>query len=160
GSIYADPDIAARENALQQKITDFAFMFEGKRTTRAKIDSMLRQEKNPVRRHALWGVSSQLSAVCAQDLRALVKLRNQKAKALGFPNYYSLSLHLNAVGEEWLLKTLTGLEEQTHDAFQEFIESSSKKLRLKEFGPWDFDFALREAVSLPDKYFSSDSVFQ
>jgi peptidyl-dipeptidase A len=159
GAIYADPDIAVLENTLQQRITNFKFTFEGKPTTRARVDSMLRQEKNPSRRHALWNVSSQLSEAAAPELRSLVRLRNEKAKSLGYPNYYSLSLRLNAIDEEWLLRTLNTLEEQTRDAFEEFISSSAKRLRFKEFSPWDFDFALREAVSLPDKYFPSDSVF-
>jgi peptidyl-dipeptidase A len=159
GTIYADSSIARRENALQQTITNFAFTFNGSSITRAKVSTQMRQEKKESRRHALWSVTSQLSAATAGDLLSLVKSRNERARHLGFPNYYSLTLHLNAIDEEWLLKTLDFLEEQTHELYEDFITASSKKLHIKKFGPWDFDYALREAVALPDKYFPSDSVF-
>jgi peptidyl-dipeptidase A len=159
GTIYAGPDVAKMENDLQERITNFKFAFEGTPTTRAKVSNGLRQEKNQTKRHKLWSVTSQVSATTSTDLIKLVKLRNERAKALGFLNYYSLSLHLQAIDEQWLIRTLNLLEEKTHDAFEEFIALSKKKLRVKEFGPWDFDLALREAASLPDKYFPPDSVF-
>jgi peptidyl-dipeptidase A len=158
GAIYADPEIAARENALQQTMTNFRFSHNGAPITRAQAATKLRQESKGAARRTLWRIGSQLTSVTAGDLASLVALRNAKARRLGFPNYYSLSLHLNAIDEEWLLKTLAFLEEETRPALEEFIARSTTKLRVKEFGPWDFDYALREAVSLPDKYFPSDSV--
>jgi peptidyl-dipeptidase A len=159
GAIYADPEIAKLENSLQQTITNFKFTFEGTPATRASVSNAMRQEKKQAQRHKLWSVTSQLSTVTAKDLLRLVKLRNEKAKMFGFPNYYSLSLHLNAVDEQWLVTTLNDLEEQTREPFREFIEKSSKKNHVKEFSAWDFDYTLREAVSMPDKYFPPDSVF-
>ncbi len=159
GAIYADPDIAKLENSLQKRITDFRFMYDGKTITRAQISSRLREEKNQRYRHNLWQTNGQLSERAVQDLVLLVKKRNERAVMEGFPNYYSLSLHLNAIDERWLLETLEALEQQTRPMLQEFIDASKKQLKVKEFHPWDFDIALREAVSLPDKYFPSDSVF-
>ena len=159
GAIYANTDIARLENSLQQAITNFSFSYQKAPTTRAQISNKMRQEKRQDVRHRLWSVTSQLSATVSNDLLTLVRLRNEKARQFGFPNYYSLSLHLHAINEDWLLKTLNSLEEKTRDEFESFIATSKKKLRLKEFGPWDFDYALREAVALPDKYFPPDSVF-
>lgn len=159
GAVYADPEIAKLENRLQQTITNYGFKYNGEATTRAKVSNRLRQEKKQPERRKLWTITSQLSAVTAPDLRKLVNLRNERAKVFGYPNYYSMSLHLNAIKEDWLLSTLNDLEERTREPFNEFIESTRKKYRLKSIGPWDFDFALREAVSMPDKYFPSDSVF-
>jgi peptidyl-dipeptidase A len=159
GAVYADPDIAALENALQKKITDFPFTYDGAPVTRAEASTKLRQEKKQPVRHALWSVTGQLSAKTAADLAKLVKLRNARAAQFGFSNYYSLSLYLHSINEEWLLKTLGALADQTEEPFREFIAGSAKKIRVKKFGAWDFDYALREAVSLPNKYFPEDSVF-
>ncbi len=159
GAIYADSAISESENALQQRITEFKFTYEKKPVTRAEVSNRMREERKAQIRHQLWRVPSQLSAAVADDLRKLVKLRNAKAKKLGFPNYYSLSLHLHAIKEEWLLGTLDYLEQQTRDRFSEFIAASEKKYHLKTFGPADFDYVLRESASLPDKYFPGDSVF-
>jgi hypothetical protein len=159
GAVYADPEIAALENGLQKKITDFRFTYAGAPITRAEASTKLRAEKKQPVRRALWQVTGQLSASVAADLAKLVKLRNAKAAEFGFPNYYSLSLYLHSIDEKWLLATLDALAEQTDEPFGEFVASSAKKLRVKKAGPWDFDYALREAVSLPNKYFPEDSVF-
>lgn len=159
GAIYADPAIAKLENELQALITGFAFRFEGKPITRAAVNNLLRAEKSQKRRRALWMVNSQLSARAAPKLVELVKLRNTKAAALGYPHYYSLSLDLQAIDEEWLIRTLNALEAQTRAAMRGFIENSSAEMRLKKFHAWDFDVSLKHAASLPDEYFPSDSVF-
>lgn len=159
GAIYADPEIARLENGLQKTITEFKLTHKGKPTTRANVSNALRQERRQKRRHELWSVAGQISNAAVEDLLALVRLRNKKAVAEGFPNYYSLSLYLHSIDEAWLLKTLHDLEKKTRPMFEEFIASSAKKIRAKEFGPWDFDYALHEAASLPDKYFPADSVF-
>jgi len=159
GAIYSDPDIAKLENDLQRRITDFKFVLGKSSTTRAKVMNALRQEVSQRTRHKLWSVPGQLSAVVERKLLKLVGLRNAKAKSFGYSNYYSLALSLHAIDEQWLLATLNLLEERTRPAFEEFIAASKKKLKVKHFGPWDFDYALREAASLPDKYFPADSVF-
>lgn len=159
GAIYASPEIAAREDALQKRITDFRFRFDHRPITRAQIANRLRQERNRRQRHILWRVPGQLSAEAKDDLLNLIKQRNALARQFGFDNYYSLSLYLHAIDEGWLLETLTTIEERTRPAFQTFINTSRKKLRIHQFRPWDFDFALRHAVSLPDRYFPPDSVF-
>ena len=159
GLIYSDPEIARLENALQQKITNFNFRFGDSSITRAQVSNLLRQQKKQPKRHQLWSVTGQLSAATAGDLIRLVKLRNEKARALGFSNYFSLALQLQAIDEEWLLKTLTSLEEHTRDAYSETMDSFKEKLAVEQIGPWDIDFALREAVSLPDRFFPPESVF-
>ncbi len=159
GGIYADPEIAKQENALQQKITSFKLTHNGAPTTRAVVNNTLRAEKKQKKRRAIWTVPGQISKATIDDLTSLVKLRNKKAVTEGFPNYYSLSLYLHSIDEAWLLETLNSLEEKTRPMFEEFIAASKKKLKIKEFGAWDFDYALHESASLPDKYFPADSVF-
>jgi peptidyl-dipeptidase A len=160
GAIYADPEIAKLENRLQQSITDFRLKLGDSLLTRAQAANRLRVERKQGVRHRLWALTSQISSATASDLLRLVRLRNEKAKLLGFPNYYSLVLRLQAIDESWLLKTMNDLEQQTREPLEEFIASASEKNRIKEFGPWDYDYSLREAVQLPDKYFDPDSVFE
>lgn len=159
GAVYADPSVAGLENGLQRLITNFPFRHGGSRITRAEVTNRLRREQNQSRRHRIWGVTSQLSASAAPALDSLVRLRNSIAVALGFPNYYSLSLNLQAIDERWLIETLTSLEEQTREPFRAFIDGAREALRVEEFRPWDFEIALRGAASLPDRHFPADSVF-
>jgi len=159
GSIYVDPRIASLENRLQQAMTNFNFRLNGTSTTRAKVSVQLQHEPSSRRRHELWSVPAQLSTAVSHDLLTLVTLRNEKAAQFGYSSYYSLTLSLNSIDEEWLIKTLTLLEEQTRSPFEQFVYASSKKLHLKKIGPWDLDYALHESATIPDKFFPADSMF-
>ncbi len=160
GAIYSDPEIATLENRLQQTITDFRLKLGDSLLTRAQASNRLRVERKQAMRHRLWALTSQISSATSSDLLRLVKLRNEKARALGFPNFYSLVLRLQAIDESWLLRTMNDLEEQTRDPLEAFIASAGEKNRIGRFGPWDYEYSLREGVQLPDKYFDPDSVFE
>jgi peptidyl-dipeptidase A len=159
GSVYADEQIAELENKLQRKITNYKLYYDGNRITQAEIRNEIRKEPDQKKRKKLWLTVGQLSEAVKEDLVALVKLRNEKAKSLGFYNYYSLSLFLQTIKEDWLLETLTRLDESTREKFQESIESAKKKLKIKTFNAWDYNIALEKWSSIPDNYFPKDSVF-
>lgn len=159
GAIYSNPAVATLENDLQKRIISHPLRFEGRSTTRAKVQNALRTERRQSRRRKLWSVPSQISATVAPDLVGLVRQRNELARASGFPNYYSLSLFLHALDEKWLLKTLTMLEERTRPAFREMLLEAASSLKVKETGPWDAEYLFTKTLSLPDKYFPPDSVF-
>jgi len=160
GSIYADTAVSRLENELQELIVNFSFSYGGKPITRAGVSNRIRQERNQARRHRLWSVNSQLSAAAADRLLELVRLRNRLAVAEGYANYYSLSLSLQAIDEGWLIATLERLEEQTRGAFASFIDATAARLKVREVNAWDFDLSLKNAASIPDKYFPADSVFE
>jgi len=159
GAIYADPGVARMENELQDLFVGFRFTYDGKPITRAGVNNRIRQERNQARRHRLWSVNSQLSRAAAEKLVELVRLRNRLAAAEGFPNYYSLSLSVQAIDEGWLISTLNDLEEQTRGAFASFMEATAARLKVRKVNPWDFDLSLKDAASIPDRYFPADSVF-
>jgi len=159
GAIYSNPDVSRMENELQKIMVDFKFTYRGTPITRARVNTRIRQERNQNRRHRLWQVNSQLSAVAAEKLGELVRYRNRLAVEAGFPNYYSLSLNLQAIDEAWLISTLNTLESQTRGAFASFIEASAARLKVPKMNAWDFNISLKNAASIPDKFFPADSVF-
>lgn len=159
GQIYADSIISHKENHLQKKIANFKFNYAGTNITLAEINNRLRTEKNTKIRQKLWLTVSQLSEIAINDLVELVKLRNEKARQLGFYNYFSLSLYLQQIDENWLINTLNLLEEKTRQKFHDYIESSKRKLKIKTINPWDLDAAVYSWYTLPDDYFPKDSIF-
>ncbi len=158
GIVYSDSQISVLENSLQERITNFNFRFESQNITLADLSNRLKTENSEKQRRKLWLTTSQLSGKAADDLIKLVKLRNEKAVSLGFYNYYSLSLYLQSIREDWLLTILNELEEKTRNKFKEFIESSKKKLKIKKFHAWDFDAALYRWATISDNNFPKDSV--
>lgn len=160
GRIYADSDIAKLENKLQRKIANYKLYLDGNRITQAEIGNEIRKEQDQKKRKRLWSTMGQISEAVKEDLVSLVKLRNEKAQSLGYYNYYSLSLYLQMIKEDWLLETMNKLDESTKEKFQDFIDASKKKLKVKKFDAWDFNAALYRWTSIADSYFPKDSVFK
>jgi hypothetical protein len=160
GKIYSDRPIAELENKLQRKIANYKLYLDGNRITQAEIANDIRKEQDQRKRKRLWSTLGQLSEAVKEDLVALVKLRNEKSQSMGYYNYYSLVLYLQTIKEDWLVETMNRLEEGTREKFQEFIESSKKKLKVKTFYAWDFNTALYRWTSISDSYFPKDSVFK
>jgi len=158
GSIYCDPEITALRNSLEQKISNLKFKIDGNTVTLQAINTMLREEIKQTRRRKIW-LAAQSHTDIVGDYLHLVKLYNQKARTFGFPNYYSLVLYIEAIDENWLLKTLNSLEEHTHLEYVKSLSSTKKKIHIKEFGQWDLEFVQRDAAALPEKYFPRDSIF-
>lgn len=159
GKIYSDSIIAKKENELQKYIADFKFKYAGESVTLADINNRIRKEKNSTKRKKIWNVVSQLSNEVKDQLVELVKLRNEKARSLGFYNYYSLSLYLQQIEEDWLIQTFNLLEQKTNKKFQEFIDAAKKKHKTKAIYPWDFDAVIQNWTTFSDSYFSKDSIF-
>jgi peptidyl-dipeptidase A len=158
GEVMTDSCLIQGERALRERASSFRFTLEGKPCTFDQRMAYLYEEKKQSRRHKAWSALGDLSARSREELLRLVKARNEKARSLGFPNYYSLLLSLETIDEEWLLGALSMLEEQTRPAYEECLSLWKKKLHVEKIGPWDFQFALRDSASLPDRFFPADSV--
>ncbi|MBI5476345.1 MAG: M2 family metallopeptidase [Ignavibacteriales bacterium] len=118
----------------------------------------LRKEKNSKKRKIIWQNLSNTKSKHLEEYRKLVKLLNEKARAEGFPNFYSLSLYLDGVDEGRLLSAFDMLTDLTDSVYIKTMYSSKKKLKLKVVSPWNLELFTQENKKLPDKYFPSDSI--
>jgi peptidyl-dipeptidase A len=80
----------------------------------------------------------------ADDLRSLVKLRNEAARHLGFANHYSMALALDELDEVELFDLLDELEQGTRPLFRRYKQDLDAFLArrfgvdLSELRPWHY----------------------
>ncbi|MDI6766117.1 MAG: hypothetical protein QME52_04765 [Bacteroidota bacterium] len=159
GSINFDPEIVSLQNSIQQRFERYKFTLGGNKFYGSELINKLQREKKQNKRQVLWSTHSQIPDDIKRDFIRLIKLRNERAHLFGFPNYYSLILNIQSIDEGGLFKTLNSLEELTRNDFDKLVLTIKKKLRIKDFGPWDIEFVQKEVKVLPDKYFPADSIF-
>ncbi len=82
---------------IEEKFSTYRADLDGRKVTDNQIREILRTERDSTKRAQAWLASKQVGQVVAADLVRLVKLRNEAARKLGFPNYHTLSL---TVGEQ------------------------------------------------------------
>jgi len=160
GKLQFDPEILQAENKLHQEISKTKYAFNGTPFSASEILWKLQNEKNSKKRKKIWQAIVEQNKTFNSRLIDLITLRNKKSETLGFNNYYSMVLYLQAIDEKWLLKTINSIEELTHAESDKILNTMRKKFHLKKLNPWDVEFVTNDLPTLPKKYFSHDSVIQ
>ncbi|MGH7729686.1 MAG: M2 family metallopeptidase [Candidatus Eiseniibacteriota bacterium] len=106
------------EKSLESRFNNFRAELAGERVTDNHIRQILRDSGDERERRLAWEASKQVGAEVVTDLRALVTLRNEAARSLGFGNYYSMMLELDELDEAELFTLLDDLDVGTRPLFE------------------------------------------
>ncbi len=157
------------EKGLESRFNQFRAQLDGRSVTDNELVELLRSSNDLALRRRAWEASKQIGAGVETDLLALVRLRNEGARQLGFPNYYAMALELDELDERELFALFDDLERDTNELWSEYKGALDRRLAGR-FGiaesalrPWHYaDPFFQEAppaeVSLDPFYASLDLV--
>lgn len=134
--------IARTEAEIMEEYAHFRPELEGRKLTENEIREILTRENNPEIRKKAWEASKELGSVLSPKILKIVRLRNEAAKSLGYPNYFAMQLDLQEVDKEWLLETFDHLAHQSGKAHQkvleqvEVVQQNDFGVPKEELGPW------------------------
>ena len=135
-------EIAQKEAALSQSYAQFRPTLEGKPLSENDIRDQLKTEERPEVRKKVWEASKEVGVQLAPQILALVHLRNQAAKSLGYSDYFQMQLDLQEVDGPRLLNLLEELSQKSDAAYAQVLkgieERQAKRFGVspKELGPW------------------------
>ncbi len=98
------------ESALASRMSGYRATYQGRELSDNDVDQVLVRSSDVDERQAVWESARAVGAEVADDLRALVRLRNDAAQRLGARDHYALSLRTSEIDEGWLMATLDELE--------------------------------------------------
>ena len=102
---------------VEKKFNTFRGEIDGKKVSMNEVKRILRTSNDTELRRKAWVASKQVGEVVADDLLELVRLRNELACSLGFPDYYTLKLYVQEFKPEELDGLFDRLEEVTREPF-------------------------------------------
>ena len=102
---------------VEQTFSTFRGRIDGETVSAGRIDEIFKNETDAGKRRLAWEASKQVGGRVAQDLIALVRLRNQAAHSLGFKDYHALALHLAEQSQEEVDRVFTELFELSRTPF-------------------------------------------
>ena len=82
-----------------------------------ELERVLADSGDPDERRAAWEAGKQIGAVVADDVLALVELRNRIARGRGYRDWFAFALATGDIDEAWLDKTLEEVEAATREPF-------------------------------------------
>lgn len=152
------------EKSLETRFTTFRAELDGRRVSDNELRDVLRGSLDSEARRRAWEAAKQVGAEVEAELLELVRLRNQGARAVGFPDYYTMMLELDELPGAELSALLEQIDEGTRAPFLDYRRDLERTL-AERFGiepaalrPWHyadpfFQEAPPAAISL-DRWFS------
>jgi peptidyl-dipeptidase A len=134
----------AKSNAVEQAFNVYRPKVDGREVSDSEIRKILAQSNDSERRRLMWEASKEVGAVVEADLKALVVLRNEAAKQLGFKNYHAMQLYLNEQSQDQVLALFDELDTLTREPFlaaKREIDGRIGKLvgvPIDELQPWHY----------------------
>lgn len=131
--------------AIEQKYGNFRTVVGGKTLSDNDVEEILGTSKDVKYQREVWEAQKTIGRVVADDIKKLVKLRNEVAKDLGFKNYHEMSLTLSDQNPKEVSQLFEELDSLTAKAFAEVKEEIDSYF-LKYYGlgskdelrPWNY----------------------
>jgi peptidyl-dipeptidase A len=136
--------MTALSNAVEKKFGTFRAQVDAKEMADADVRKVLKTSKLSQRRKEVWEASKEVGKVVEAELMELVKLRNEAARRLNFPNYHALQLYLNEQNGDDLIKLFDRLDALTRAPFTAAKAEIDAKLaadcgvKVADLMPWHY----------------------
>ena len=137
-------DMIKQQNLIEQKFSIFRAEVDGKKITDNDVEEILTNSVKSDEVKAVWLASKKSGSNVAEDLKKLVKMRNEAAKALGFNNFHEMSLLLDDQNPKEISELFDELDNLTRNAFAEQKDEIDTylakrfKIDKKDLMPWHY----------------------
>jgi peptidyl-dipeptidase A len=132
------------EKGLETRFNTFRAELDGERVTDNRIRELLERSGDVELRRRAWEASKQVGGEVVPELLELVGVRNDAARTLGFPTYYSMMLECDELDEAELFELLDRVEEGTRPLFERYKAGLDARLAerfgvpVEELAPWHY----------------------
>ncbi|MGH3078305.1 MAG: M2 family metallopeptidase [Gaiellaceae bacterium] len=136
--------IIALEAAVEARFSRHRGVVRGEELDDNEIKRILRESDDSAERREAWEASKTVGAAVADDVRELARLRNEAARALGYRDWFALSLANDELDEQKLLETLAACDRATAGPFGRWKADLDARLAerfgcaVSELRPWHY----------------------
>jgi peptidyl-dipeptidase A len=155
-----DPALSARivemGTRLEERFNTFRADYRGESKTDNELKEILRNTTDAEAARDAWAALKQVGEQVATDLVALVDLRNEAARQLGYPDYYALQLAINEQTPEQIQDLFDKVAEATagaHAAMKAELDAELAArfgVAVETLQPWHYaDPFFQQAPPMP-----------
>lgn len=136
--------MTAKANVIEKAFNVYRAKVNGRELTDSEVRKVLKESKDTGERQKVWEASKGVGASVEKDLKELVLLRNEAARALGFRDFHYMQLALNEQKQERVLKLFDELDALTREPFRKAKAEMDTKLAtsygitLEQLRPWHY----------------------
>ena len=162
-------EVIKMQTVIEQKFSNFRADVDGKKLSDNDVEDILKKSTVSADLQKAWEGHKAIGPVVAEDIRNLVKKRNEIAKELGFSNYHEMSLKLSEQDPADISKLFDELDTLTRSAFaglKDEIDTYLAKrdnVKKEDLMPWHYQNRFfQEAPAIYsvdlDKYYKGKNI--
>ncbi|HRS53739.1 MAG TPA: M2 family metallopeptidase, partial [Bacteroidales bacterium] len=159
------------QTEIEKKYNNFRAIVGKDSLTDNQIEEVLSTSTDTRKLKDVWMAHKKIGSLVADDIKKLVKMRNEAAVSLGFKNYHEMSLKLSEQDPTEIEKLFDELDNLTANVFvqlkSEIDEYLAKRYKIKkeELMPWHYQNRFfQEAPKIYtldlDKYYKNKDVVE
>lgn len=137
-------ELIRAQTKLEQKYAGFRAVVDGKKLSDNEIEAVLKNDTDNKKLQKSWLASKQIGDSVAGDVIALVKMRNELARELGFANFHDMSLRLSDQDPAQIEALFDELDALTRDTFislksdMDAVLAKKYKVKPEALMPWHY----------------------
>jgi len=113
------------------KLYGFNYTLNGKKVSTNDIDNLLRTEKDPTKRLAIWNASKEVGKTLKPGLVKLRDLRNEVVKSVGYPDYFSYQVSDYGMSSEEMIDLCKRINQELLPLYRELHTYARYELAKK-----------------------------
>jgi peptidyl-dipeptidase A len=156
--VEQSPEIVRARTRLQRRVVRFRPTWKGRKVNRVVVSEVLRTNPDPRERQRAYYSEEPLRRGMEDDLRSLIGLRNDAARATGFDSFPEMRLGFEGLTVARLRQLF---DDATTAAPRRIREIRNAFLQLSgqgEWYPWDVAFAREQVGRFPERPFPGRSM--
>ncbi len=136
--------IIALEASVELRFSQHRGAIGDRRVDDNEIKRILRESDDVDERQAAWEASKTVGSAVADDVRELARLRNAAAHAVGYRDWFALSVATSELDEERLMATLDEADRATAEPFARWKADLDARLAarfgcaISDLAPWHY----------------------
>ena len=123
--------ITRKEASVEETFNTFPYEIDGQRVSNNEINRILKEETDSTRLEKAYEAQKAVGKAVAPELLELVRLRNEAANYLGFPDYYTMSLKLDEQDASEVHALFDELKALTDGPYKALKETLDRALAIR-----------------------------
>ena len=147
------PEVVRLRSELQRRIAEFRPRWKGRRVNRTVVYKALRESREEAERRRAFYALEEIHRPLEEPLRTLIRLRNERSRALGFRTFAEMRLSFDGISPSRLEELAQQVVAPAHDRVLRLRDQFRDRTGQSDWHPWDLPFAEEQRAPLPDRFF-------
>ncbi len=156
--VTSHADVFKLKNEINSEVIRFRPTVGGEMMERSDLRELMRSDPNRDLRREGYYSNKALHHTIVERSVELVKVRNSRARDLGYDDLIDLDLPMTDIQKNEIMSVFDRLEAGTRDRYYAFLDDAGSKEGYDRVQPWDVSYLLQKQVSLPKEAFPKDKM--